>query len=262
MTNEATTVEESANVQSFATLVKQRFEDVKASQETLINALNDGVDNLLKESLQPGASVLPMGLSYGKPPFVVMDEEDNALLLLDEKLRYHKLEPLFALEDACRSDDFDVEHTTPSGTESGLIHFVPVDPDCQFPVDESHFKEIDTELLDQCDEAYDAFITTVQVIAKRSIAKSLFNAQGEYKQIATTIADELGEHGIDFHDALKIVLLSKPAPLMDVYSTQISSASQQVIERMEADDDDEEENADYEYEEGDDIEIKLDFGLG
>ena len=246
MTNEAT-AEESANVQSFTILVKQRFEDVKASQERLIAALNDGVDNLLKESLQPGASVLPMGLSYGKPPFVVMDEEDNALLLLDEKLRYHKLEPLFALEDACRSDDFDVEHTTPSGTESGLIHFVPVDPDCQFPVDESHFKEIDTELLDQCDEAYDAFITTVQVISKQSIARYLYRAQDEYKQIARALAGKFGEHGVDYQDALKIVLLSNPAPMMDVYSTQISSASEQIIERMEADDDDD-EGADYEEE--------------
>ena len=246
MTNEAT-AEESANVQSFTILVKQRFEDVKASQERLIAALNDGVDNLLKESLQPGASVLPMGLSYGKPPFVVMDEEDNALLLLDEKLRYHKLEPLFALEDACRSDEFDVEHTTPSGAESGLIHFVPVDPDCQFPVDESHFKEIDTELLDQCDEAYDAFITTVQVISKQSIARYLYRAQDEYKQIARALAGKFGEHGVDYQDALKIVLLSNPAPMMDVYSTQISSASEQIIERMEADDDDD-EGADYEEE--------------
>jgi hypothetical protein len=258
MTNEVT-VEESANVQSFTTLVKQRFEDVKASQERLIAAFNDGVDNLLKESLQPGASVLPMGLSYGKPPFVVMDEEDNALLLLDENLSYHRLEPLFDVEDACKSDDFDVVHTTPSGTESGLIHFVPVDPECQFPVDESYFKEIDTELLDQCDFAYNAFITTVQVISKQSIARYLYRAQDEYKQIARALAGKFGEHGIDYQDALKIVLLSNPAPLMEVYSTQISSASEQIIERMEADDD--EEDADYEYEEGDEIEIKLDFGL-
>ena len=248
MTNEAI-AEESANVPGFTTLVKQRFEDVKASQERLIVALDDGVDNLLKESLQPGASVLPMGLSYGKPPFVVMDEEDNALLLLDEKLRYHKLEPLFALEDACRSDDFDVEHTTPSGTESGLIHFVPVDPDCQFPIDESHFKEIDTELLDQCEVAYDAFIKTVQVISKRNIARYLYRVQDDYKQIAQTLEDELGEHGIDYHHALKIVLLSKPAPMMEVFSSQISSASEQIIKRMEADDDDD-EDADYEEDEG------------
>jgi hypothetical protein len=260
MTNQAI-VEESEPVQSCTVLVKQRIDNIRASQERLIDALNDGVDNLLKESLQPGASVLPMGLSYGKPPFVVLDEKENALLLLDENLRYHKLEPLFVLEDAFRSDDFDVVHTMPSGTGSSLIHFVPVDPDCQFPVDESHFKDIDTQLLDQCDEAYDAFITTVQVISKRSIAKYLFHVQGEYKQIARGLADKFGEDGIDYHNALKILLLSKPAPLMEIYSTQISSASQQVIERMEADDDDDEEDTDHENEEGDDIEIRLDLGL-
>ena len=170
-------------------------------------------------------------------------------MLLDEKLRYHRLEPLFDMEDECKSDDYDIEHTTPSGIESGLIHFVPVDPECQFPIDESHFKEIDAELLDQCDIAYDAFITAVQEISKRNIARYLYRVQDDYKQIAQTLEDELGEHGIDYHDALKIVLLSKPAPMMEVFSSQISSASEQVIEQMEEDDDDD-EDADYEEDEG------------
>jgi len=247
MTNEAT-AEESANVQNFTALVKQRVEDIKASQERLIAALNQGLDSLLKESLQPGASVLPMGLSYGKPPFVVTDEEDNALLLLDEKLSYHQLEPLFDLEDACKSDDYDVEHTTPSGTESGLIHFVPVNPDCQFPIDESHFKEIDAELLDQCDIAYDAFITAVQEISKRNIARYLYREQDVYKQIARALADKFGEDGIEYYDALKIVILSNPAPMMEVFSSQISSASEHVIERLEGGDDESDDDEEDEIE--------------
>ena len=212
MLNESTT-EESVEVQKFTSILKEEFEEFKELQQRVIAIFEGGLDELAKEQLPPEASILPGFFSYGEPPFVIVVDDGDPLLILDENYKCHPLPYRIEMEDACMSDDYNAIYSTPMiGDGFSIIRFVPANPDYEFPLfDPGDEEEIDQEFFDLCDQAYNEFLNTVQRMSKEKPGQHFYQIQESHTEATENFAENLKEVGLGYSDALRLALSDKPA---------------------------------------------------
>ena len=232
MLNESTT-EESAEVQDFTSILKQEMDEFKELQQRVIAIFEGGLDEHAKEKLAPGASILPEFIRNGEPPFMIVVDEGDPLLILDENYKCHPLPPLFEMDDACMSDDYNAIYSTPMiGDGFSIIRFVPANPDYEFPLfDPSDEEEIDQEFLDLCEQAYNEFLNKVQLMSKEKLGQHFYQIQERHREATESLAENLKEVGLGYSDALRLALFGKPA--MEIFSAQTSASSEELFEIMQ-----------------------------
>lgn len=240
MTDEST-VEETIEVKSFSDTLKSQLDEFYETQQGVIASLNDGLAEVAKNGMSPETSALPEVFNYGKPPFFIIVDDGDPLLLLDEEYKCYPLPPFFELEDECMSDDYNMVYSTPiTGDGMSILRFIPANPDYEFPVfyaDDA--QEIDAELFNVCDEAYEKFINGVQLLSKEKIARHLFRIQDSHRETALGLVERFGEFGLEYNDILRFAVSS--GPMMEVFSLQTIASSQRIIELMEMETEEEDE---------------------
>ena len=228
MLNEST--EESVEVQNFTSILNEELEEFKELQQRVIAIFEGGLDELAKEQLAPEASILPGIFSYGEPPFMIVVDDSDPLVVLDENYKCHPLPPLFEMDDACVSDDYNVIHSVPMfGDGMSIIRFFPANPDYEFPqFDPSDEEEIDQEFFDLCEQTYNEFLNTVQRMSKEKLGQHFYQIQENHREATESFAENLKEVGLGYSDALRLALFDKPA--MAIFSAQTSASSEELLE--------------------------------
>jgi len=229
MFNESTT-EERAEVQDFTSILKQEMREFKELQQRVIAIFEGGLDELAREKLAPGPSILPEFIHNGEPPFMIVVDDGNPLLILDENYKCHPLPPLFEMEDACVSDDYNAIYSTPMiGNGISVIRFIPANPDYEFPlIDPGDGEETDQEFFDLCDQAYDEFFNTVQLMSKEKLGQHFYQIQESHREATESLAEKLKEMGLGYSDALRLALFGKSA--MEIFCAQTSASAEELFE--------------------------------
>ncbi len=227
MLNEST--EESVEVQDFSSILKQELEEFNELQQRVIAILGDDPDELAKK-LAPEASILPGIFSYGEPPFMIVIDDSDPLVLLDEHYKCHPLPPFFEMDDECVSDNYNAIYSIPMfGDGFRIIRFFPANPNYEFPLfDPSDKAEIDQEYFDLCEQTYNEFLNTVQRMSKEKLGQHFYQIQESHREATENFAENLKEVGLGYSDALRLALFDKPA--MAIFSAQTSASSEELLE--------------------------------
>ena len=231
MLNEST--EETVEVQDFTSILREELDEFKELQQRVIAIFEGGLDELAKKELAPEASILPGFFSCGEPPFMIIVDDGDPLLILDENYKCHPLPPLFEMDDGCMSDDYNMIHSTPMiGDGFSIIRFIPANPDYEFPLfDPSDKGEIDQEFFDLCDQTYNEFLNRVQRMSKEKLGQHFYQIQESHREATESFAENLKEVGLGYSDALRLALFDKPA--MAIFSAQTSASSEELLEIMQ-----------------------------
>jgi hypothetical protein len=210
------------------------LEEFKELQQRVIAILEDDPDELAKK-LVPEASILPGIFSYGEPPFMIVVDDGDPLVLLDEHYKCHPLPPFFEMDDECVSHNYNAIFSIPisiPGVGLGIIRFFPANPDYEFPLfDPSDKAEIDQEYFDLCEQTYNEFLNKVQRMSKEKLGRFFHQNQERSREATESLAENLKEVGLGYSDALRLALFDKPA--MAIFSAQTSASSEELLEIMQ-----------------------------
>jgi hypothetical protein len=234
MSNESN--EESIEVQDFSSILNEEMEEFKELQQRVIAILEDDPDEQKTSKLVPEESIIP-GFSHGEPPFMIIVDDGDPLVLLDEHYKCHPLPPFFEMDDACMSDDYNAIYSRPMMTfgddfSFSMIRFVPANPDYDFPLfDPSDKAEIDQEFFDLCEQTYNEFLNRVQRMSKEKLGQHFYQIQESHREVTENLVENLEEVGLGYSDALKLALFDKPA--MAIFSAQTSASSEELLEVMQ-----------------------------
>lgn len=204
----------------FREIVEKQQAVFFAKQSGLIEAMGDN----FKGPIARMAKMVGV-VNYGNPPFIVDDGED-ALLLIDESGKYSRLPPDFNLSEDAVKEGHDTIYSVPV-PGIGLIRFLPANGDYEFheiqaPSCPPHESD---GFFESADKLFATYIDEVMSLAKKSVARSLNRMKRPMLEVSA-------DNGMSIEDVLR-----EPGVinyLFPIFALALTDASAQVTQRTES----------------------------
>jgi len=184
------------------------------------NAIINGIGADLKEIVNNMSKI--EGLDYGDPPYAIVDEEDNALLIVDKDGNYYRLKPFFTLTDEAINYDANAIYSVPF-SDFNVIRFVSLKPGSEFTItqDPDVPININGEYIELVDERFDKYVENMIDLSKQIIAKELVRLHQD-------LSDLVEDADIKFDDIIKSPEVVRG--LHGIFNMAISNASERMLE--------------------------------
>jgi hypothetical protein len=167
-------------------------------------------------------------MSFGEPPYIV-DDGDDAMLLVDADGSYSRLPPYFRLAEGTVNVGFDALYSLPLLSTGQVIRFIPANGDYEFPVvqeSSAEAQESDDGFFGMADQLFQVYLDGVVSLTKESVAKTLLGMKGPLAKLCA-------ENDIPLADILGAPVLG--GGIFSVFSKALTEASEKMLQAVSND---------------------------
>ncbi|HPB91743.1 MAG TPA: hypothetical protein PK372_03040 [Rugosibacter sp.] len=210
----------------FKEIVERQQAEFLAKQAALIEARGESFKNMID-----GIPKLP-GVRFGEPPYIVDDGED-ALLLIDADGNYSRFPPDFYLSEASVNEDYDAIYSVPSLSTGLAIRLIPANNNYDFPEIQATLPESDEAYYEPLDELFELYINAVVDLTCQKVARELM-------RVRRSLMETCEGSDTVFADVLKTPGVSRA--MFSIFGKSLADASEETVQNISGGEDEVEED--------------------
>lgn len=200
----------------FKEIVEMQHTEYLAKQTDLIEGHGGNF-----KALVDGVAKLP-GMSFGEPPYIV-DDGENALLLINADGNYSRLAPDFYLSEESVNEDYDAIYTVPSLSTGAMLRLIPANSSHDFADGRAAVSDTDNSYYAPLDELFEVYMSAVVDLARQNAARDLMRKR-------TLLLRACEEDGISFADVIKAPRIARA--MHAIFANSLTDASEEIIRRL------------------------------
>ena len=206
----------------FKEIVERQQSEYFAKQSALI----EGRDGNFKPLVE-GVTKIP-GMSFGEPPYIVDDGED-ALLLIDADGNYSRLPPDFYLSEESVNEDCDAFYTVPSPSTGTMIRLIPANSNYDFSRNLAAASESEDAYYAPLDELFELYMNAIVDLTREKAAHELMRKR-------TSLLKTCEENDIAFAKVLRVPGIARA--MYAIFASSLADASEEIVKGLRGDDGD------------------------